>query len=484
LEKSRLRRVFRTVATPEPAHDPGNEFGGGLFVKDLTQGSITGHILQMSAVTLVGMAAQTLYYLVDLYFVAHLGPHAIAGVGAGGNVFLIVMALTQILGVGTLALIAQAAGRKDQTEANIVFNQSLVLSGICAVITLVLGYGFADFYIRSISADAEVQAQALSYFHWFLPGLAIQFALVSMGSALRGTGIVKPGMIVQLITVVINIVLAPVLIAGWGTGVPMGVAGAGLATTLAVIAGVVMLGVYFVRLEKYVGFHGEQWQPRLAYWKRILNIGLPAGGEFFMMFLTLALMYWLIRGFGADAQAGYGVGQRVMQAVFLPAMAVAFSIAPIAGQNYGARRADRVRETFRQSALIECSLMVLLTLVCHIAPSSMIAAFSDDAEVIAVGTVFLRIISWNFLASGLLFTCSGIFQGIGNTWPSMMSSAARLIIFAIPAIWLATRPGFQLEHLWYWSVTTTFIQAGITFMLLRSQMNKRLAFDTPRPVTA
>ncbi len=82
---------------------------------------------------------------------------------------------------------------------------------------------------------------------------------------------------VQLLTVILNIVLAPVLIAGWGTGVPMGVAGAGLASTIAVAAGVVMLAIYFIRLEHYVGFNSAQWKPKLAYCKRILNIGLPAG---------------------------------------------------------------------------------------------------------------------------------------------------------------------------------------------------------------
>jgi putative MATE family efflux protein len=452
-------------------------------MKDLTQGSIMSHILMMSLVMLIGMAGQTAYFLVDLYFVSHLGPQAIAGVGAAGNISFVVMALTQILGVGTLALIAHAAGRKDQPDANLVFNQSLALSGICAAFTLVAGYLFTGAYMRSVGADPEMQAYGVTYLRWFLPGLALQFALVSMGSALRGTGIVKPGTVVQLLTVVLNIVLAPVLIAGWGTGLPMGVAGAGLATTIAVGVGVVMLTIYFLRLEHYVGFHGEQWKPRFAYWKRILNIGFPAGGEFFLMFLTMGMMYWLIRDFGSDAQAGYGIGSRIMQAIFLPAMAIAFSASPIAGQNYGARRADRVRETFHKAAGIEVAIMVAVTLLCHIAPRSMIAAFTDDPQVIAVGTTFLRIISWNFVASGFMFTCSGMFQAIGNTWPAMWSGVIRLALFGIPAVWMSTQPGFNLERLFHWSVITVFLQAGLTYWLLRVQLDKRLVF-TQTPVRA
>jgi putative MATE family efflux protein len=446
-------------------------------MKDLTQGSVTGHILAMALVMLIGMAGQTAYFLVDLYFVAHLGPEAIAGVNAAGTLSFVVMAFTQILGVGTLALIAHAVGRQDKQDANMVFNQSVALSAICAAVTLIAGYLLTGAYLRAVGADTEMQANGQTYLHWFLPSLALQFAFVSMGQALRGTGIVKPGTVVQLLTVGLNIVLAPVLIAGWGTGVPMGVAGAGLASTIAVAAGVVMLAVYFIKLEHYVGFNSAQWKPKLSYCKRILNIGLPAGGEFFVMFLSMAIMYWLLRDFGADAQAGYGIGSRIMQAIFLPAMAVAFSASPIAGQNYGARRADRVRETFHKAALIEVVIMAVVTVLCHIAPRSMIAVFSQDPEVVSVGTMFLRIISWAFVASGFMFTCSGMFQAIGNTWPAMWSGVIRLLVFAAPAVWLSMQPGFNLEQIFHWSVITAFLQSGLNYWLLRVQLNKRLVFE-------
>ena len=452
-------------------------------MKDLTQGSIARHLIQMAAVMLIGMMGQTLYYLVDLYFVSGLGPEAIAGVGAAGNIAFVVLALTQILNVGTVALISHAAGRKDQPDANLVFNQSIALSALCGVFVIVAGYLLTAPYLHTVGADAGMQQAGITYLYWFLPGLALQFAMVSMSAALRGTGIVRPTMTVQVLTVVLNAILAPVLIAGWGTGHPLGVAGAGLASTIAIIAGVVMLTLYFTRLEKYVGFHREQWQPNFVYWKRILNIGLPAGGEFFVMFLMMALMYWLIRDFGAEAQAGYGIGQRMMQAVFLPAMAVAFSVAPIAGQNFGARRPERVREAFRVAVLIETVVMVVITLLAQIAPDAFIRPFTTDPKVIEVGTDFLRIISWNFIGSGIIFCCSGMFQAMGNTWPALLSGASRLVIFGVPAVWLSMQPAFQLKQLWEASVITVIIQAILSYVLLKAEMRKKLSFVAP-PVTS
>jgi putative MATE family efflux protein len=443
-------------------------------MKDLTEGSIAKNILQMAVPIAAGMFFQTLYFLIDLYFVAGIGDTAIAGVGAAGNIMFIVFALTQVLGVGTVALISHAVGRKDQADATLVFNQSLVLSASCALLTLLLGYAIGPYYMDTLGSDAATARAGTTYLYWFLPSLGLQFALVVMGSALRGTGIVQPAMIVQVLTVILNAVLAPVLIAGWGTGYAMGVAGAGLASSLAVAAGVAMLGWYFHRLEKYVVFDAAAWRPQLATWSRLLRIGLPAGGEFVLMFFYIGVIYWIIRRFGADAQAGFGIGQRLMQSMFLPAMAVAFAAAPIVGQNFAAGKFVRVRETFMLSILIGGCIMVLLTLFCHWRAAWALHAFTANPAALAVGEEFLLVISWNFLASGIVFTCSAVFQGLGHTMPAVISSASRLISFAVPALWLASQPQFQLLQLWHASVASVTLQACVSLWLVRGEFRKRL----------
>jgi len=454
-------------------------------VHDLTTGSIPRHLFRLAAPLAIGMVFQTLYYLVDLYFIGQSGDAAIAGVSAAGNVQFIVLGLTQILGVGAMALIAQATGRRDRADANLLFNQSLLFAAVCALATLVGGYLFADDYMRGLGADQATIQAGTAYLHWFLPGLGLQFALVAMGAALRGTGIVKPTMIVQMLTVLLNALLAPILIAGWLTGRPLGPGGAGLASSIAIAVGVAMMWLYFLKLERFVGFDRTQLRPRLAVWRRILRIGLPPGGEFALMFAYLAVIYWAIRGFGPEAQAGFGVGSRVMQAIFLPAMAIAFAAAPIAGQNVGAREPERVRATFRSAAWIGAALMLGLTLFCQWRPELLIAGFTDDPAVIAVGRQFLMIISWDFVATGLIFTCSSLFQALGNTLPSVLSGATRLVTFAVPAVWLSHRPGFELRQLWFLSVATVTLQAGVSLGLLRLELTRRLpAPSAPHPALA
>ena len=443
-------------------------------MKDLTQGPVSRLLVAMAVPIAIGMLFQTLYFLVDLYFVSRLGDAAIAGVSTAGTVSFIILALTQMLGVGTVALVANAAGRKDRAAANLVFNQAVLLSAVCGVLTLLWGFLAGGAYVRWVAADASAGSAGSAYLYWYTPGLALQFALVAMGSALRGTGIVQPTMVVQMLTVIVNTVLAPILITGWGTHHPLGTAGAGLASSIAVAFGVLCLWVYFVRLEHYVALHPRQWVPHWGLIGRILNIGLPAGGEFLMMFVILGVIYWVIRSFGPAAQAGFGIGGRVMQAMFLPVMAIAFAVTPVAGQNFGAGRLERVRETFRTGAILSSALMLLITLVCQWRPEWFIYAFTRAPEVVAVGGPYLRIISWNFIATGLIFTCSGLFQALGNTWPSLLSSASRLLTFVLPVVLLSRQPHFALTQVWYLSVATVTLQALISLTLLAREFRRKL----------
>lgn len=444
-------------------------------MKDLTKSSIVANILQMAVPIAAGMFFQTLYFLVDLYFVSGIGSTALAGVGAAGNVMFIVLALTQVLGVGTVSLISHAAGRKDRAEATLIFNQALVLSVSCALVAACLGYVCAGMYMRAMGSDAATVAAGIEYLYWFMPSLALQFGLVAMGSALRGTGIVQPTIIVQIITVIANVILAPILIAGWLTGYKLGVAGAGLASSLAVGIGVIMLGLYFHKLEKYVAFDPSQWRPKLAVWGRLLRVGLPAGAEFLLMFLFMAVLYGIIRRFGPEAQAGFGIGTRVAQSMLLPAMAVGFAAAPIVGQNYAAGSFERVRETYGKALLIGSCIMLCLTLICQWGAAPMIRIFARDAGAAAVGTQYLQVTSWNFLASGIVFTGSAVFQGLGNTLPTVWSTGSRIFTFVAPALWLASQPHFQLLQLWYVSVASVAVQALFSYWLVRNEFKRRAA---------
>ena len=454
-------------------------------MQDLTSGSLTGHLLKTTGFMLVSMVFQTLYVLIDLYWVGRLGTDAVAAVGLSGNLMFIVLAATQMLGVGTTTLVAHATGGRDHARANLVFNQSQVLSLVVGGLFFVLAMATRDIYAESLSADAATLRLTAEYLLWFIPALALQFGLIAMASALRGTGNFRPGMVVQTATVIINIVLAPVLIFGWGTGIALGVAGAALSTLIAIVVGVAWMVVYFLPADSYLRFSFRDWKPRLDLWRDMLKIGLPAGAEFAFMAVYLMLVYAVSRPFGAAAQAGFGIGMRIIQACFLPVVALGFAVSPVAGQNFGARKADRVRQTFRTGAALAAAAMLVLAISVWLAAEPMVGVFSSDPQVIAVGEEYLHVVAFNFVASGIVFVSSSMFQAMGNTMPSLITSGSRIAIIAVPVLMLAQTPGFTLRWIWYISVAAVVVQLAMNLWLLQREFRLRLNFDASRtPHTA
>ena len=153
-------------------------------------------------------------------------------------------------------------------------------------------------------------------------------------------------------------------------------------------------------------------------------------------------------------------------------MAVAFASAPIAGQNFGARSRASARNlqvggAHQRGNHADADSAVSVRVALRI--------FTTEEAVVMVGAQMLMIASWNFCANGIIFCCSSMFQALGNTWPTIASSAIRLTIFVFPAWWLSTQPGFQLVHVWYVSLASMFIQAVISYTLLRREFARKLA---------
>lgn len=443
--------------------------------KDLTTGSVVGHIQTIAAPIIGLLIVGAINSMVDLYFVAQLGSVAVAGVSVGINIPFLVGALVQVLGIGTATLVSHALGRKDHADANLIFNQAMALSVALGVCVSVAGYSLIPWYVRSLAVDLPTIEASTSYLYGLMPGLTLQFALPVITWALRAIGNVRAPMVIYVIGVVVHMVLAPVLIMGWGTGHPLHTAGAGLAGSVATVTIVALLWFYFYRQNHYFRIDRHQLRPIWSHWKRILIIGLPVGGEAILLFLYPVVIFWTIRNFGPVAQAGFGAGSRLLQIVLMPAMAMAVAIVPIIGQNFGAAAVSRVRETFLKAAALTSVLMLVMTAVLQWYADSFLGLFTHDPDVKRAGETFLRFISIALVARGLIYVSSGLFQGLGNTVPPLVTSALSLVGFSLPAILWTKKPGFHIEYIWWLWVATTMANAVVNVFLLRREIRYRLA---------
>lgn len=453
-------------------------------MQDLTQGSVRKHLVQTAGFMFVTMVFQTLYLLVDLYWVGRLGKEALAAVGLAGNLQIAVLAISQTLGVGVTTLIALAVGERDRSRALSVFNQAQALSLVVAAAFLLAVMAARTRYVEWLSPDAMTAALAADYLRWFNPALALQVVAVALSSALRGMGNFRSATIVQTSTVILNALLAPVLIFGWGTGHAMGVEGAAASTLVSIVISVIWLSTCFLRSDQFVHFVWHELRPALGLWREMLKIGVPAGTEFVMMAVYMLVVYDVAVPFGSAAQAGVGIGLRVTQALLMPIVALGVAVAPVAGHNLGAKSADRVLSVMRTACAFAVAAAFLATALCRAAPAALIGVFSDDAAVMEVGLEYLHIVSWGFVATSLIFVASSMLQALGNTVPSLVASCVRVSLVVGPTLVLSRLPAFTLRWVWYLSLFAVLVQLGIITTFLRRELRKKLGGFPAPAITA
>ena len=453
-------------------------------MKDLTQGPILKLLLGMTAFMLIGLFVQTLYSLVDLYWVGSLGPQAVAAVTVSSNLMFISLAVGQMLGVGTGALIAQSVGAKDSEGAQRIFNQAMAMSVLAMLVFAVPALAGEQAFAAHLSADADTAKLVSDYLIWFVPAMALGYPVMVMSSALRGTGDMVPGTIAQVGSVLLNMILAPVLIFGWLGAPKLGVGGAGLATLISVLACTFGLWLYFGRPKTYLKLRLRTWLPAFPLWGRVLKIGLPSAVEFALMTCYMLFITVMLRPYGATEQAAFGIGQRLLQSAMLPCMAMSIAASALAGQNYGARLGSRVRETFAVTLKLSLGSMVLLCLVAQAIPATLVGAFSRDPAVLAAGVSFLRVISLNLLATGVAFSCFGVLSGLGNTIPTLISSTTRIALIVAGTLLLVKLGTFQVTWLWWLSVSATVVQMSMNLWFLRRELLRKLGPSAAPETTA
>jgi Na+-driven multidrug efflux pump len=167
---------------------------------------------------------------------------------------------------------------------------------------------------------------------------------------------------------------------------------------------------------------------------------------------------------------------RILQACFLPVVALGFAVSPVAGQNFGARRPERVRATFKIGASLAATAMLLLAIAVAFWADAMVRVFTSDSRAVATGEEYLHILAWSFAASGVIFVSSSMFQAMGNTVPSLVTSALRIVLVAVPVLLLAGTPGFSLRWIWTISASAVIVQLASSLLLLRREFRLRLNF--------
>jgi putative MATE family efflux protein len=438
---------------------------------DLTTRSIPGALTRLAMPILFGMIMFTLYLLADLYFVGRLGPDAVAALSISGNAFFIHLGFSTVLGTGAMALIAQACGRMDDTYAAEVFKQSILLAVLVGMAAAVTGWLSARRFISYFGGTDQALVWGVQYFQIFSISFIFLLLLYVIGSGYRGMGNTKTPFFVMLQANLLNIALDPVLIFGW-MGLPrMEVRGAALASLISQLYAIGVFGFLIWRRPFRLDLKGS-WRPRLDIIRQSLMIGLPSGLSHFLLAANLMITYRVASPYGTAALAAIGIGWRILNAVYLPVIALSSATAAMIGQNYGAGKPIRVRRIFRLSASTAVLYMVGCTVICWLVPAELVGIFTKDAEVLAYGRQYLTIFTLSNAFVGMIMIMGAVFQGVGKTYPSLMGAIIDNAIYAALVFSLPVIFGWGIVSIWWIKVTATVFETALVALWLRRDLGR------------
>jgi len=407
----------------------------------------------------VALLIQTLNNVIDAVWVTGLGPNALAALGVVFPIFFILIAIGSGLGVGASQAIARRIGANDSEGADKAAVQGMVLVVIAGIAMTVI-MSVASFFLVGVIGGKGIESECLAYILPIVFGTLVIFLSGYFSSLLRSEGSAKRSMNIQIFAALINIVLDPIFIYGFGWGL----AGAAIATIVA-LAIPLLFCVYWYKIKKdtflRLSFKGFKFDKPVC--KDIFSVGLPASMEMILISIVSMFMNIIINNVGGtDAVAIYASGWRIIDILLIPLMAMSWAVVPVCAVNYGARRYDRVKIAyFYALKLMIVTMLVIMVLTYIFAPQiCILLSYSESTIVLRDGMVnMLRImvLSLPFLALG--FVSSGFFQSLGMGMKSLISAVIRNALQIPICLYLATFG--VLTYMWWGAAVAEIIGSVI-----------------------
>ncbi|MBE0537815.1 MAG: MATE family efflux transporter [Phycisphaerae bacterium] len=379
-----------------------------------------------------GMFSIIAFNLTDAYFVGKLGTAHLAALSFTFPVVMTFGSLAVGLGVGTCSVLSRAIGEGDHRKVQTLATDSLTLSLLFVGVFILIGVFTIDPLFGALGADAETLPLVRQYMRiWYL---GMMFLVVPMvgNNAIRASGDTINPSLIMTVSAVINIVLDPILIFGWGPIPRLEIQGAAIATVFArAISMAASLAILHYR-KKMLVFRVPAVRSVLDSWRQILRVGLPAAGTYAIGPVAIGLVTAMLASFGAAAVAAFGVASRIEGFALIAMFGLSTSVAPFVGQNYGAALHHRVRRGLDLAFLFSVVWGVALAVVLAAVRTPLVGLFDTNPEVIRIASLYLLIVPVSFGAQGIMLITSSSFNALGRPLPSAALTLVRMFVLYVP----------------------------------------------------
>ena len=425
----------------------------------------------MAIPMMVSMLVQALYNIVDSVFVARISQDALNAVSLAFPLQNLMIAVGGGTGVGMNALLSRSLGEKDQEQADRAANTGIFLFFLSAVIFGVCGFALARPFFLAQTDIAPIVDYGTTYARICL-GLSIGiFSQFCFERLLQSTGRTVYSMVTQLIGAVINIIMDPILIFGLFGFPRMEVAGAAAATVLGQIIAAILGLVINLRCNPDIHIRLREIRPHRAIVQEIYRVGVPSIVMQSIGSVMVFGMNQILMAFTDTATAVFGAYFKLQSFIFMPVFGLNNGMVPIISYNYGAARLDRVKRTYKLTAAAATVIMCVGCAAFNLFPEVLLGFFSPSEEMLSIGTVALRVISYSFLLAGFDIIAGSVCQAIGNPVYTLVCSVCRQLVALLPAAWLLARTGI-LDLVWFCFPISEVVSLVLSIFFLRRTMRR------------
>jgi len=408
---------------------------------DLTSGGIGKPLFFLSMPIVVTNLFQTAYNLADTFWLGQYSTDALAAISFAFPMVFLLISLGMGISVAGSVLVAQYTGAGKTAEAEYAASQTMTFAVIASVLLGGIGYFLIEQFLGIMGASDDVLPLATDYMEVISLGLLFMFGFAVFIALMRGYGDTITPMLVMFGSVVLNIVIDPFLIFGWGPFPELGIQGAAIATVFSRgLALVVGLAIMF-RGARGVQINLRDMAPDLDYLRRLVRIGLPASIEGTGRAVSMNLLLFIVALFPDAVVAAYGIGTRMFSVVFLPAIAVARGVETMTGQNMGAGKPERAERAAGLAAEVLFGVLTVAGIVVFLFPEPLASVFVGSGQenadrVVTVASQFLRYVALTFGFIGIMRAYTGSFRGAGKTLTAAAISVVMLAVVRFPIAWI------------------------------------------------
>lgn len=434
--------------------------------RDFTQGSLGVALFILSVPMIVEMFAESLFAVVDIFFVAHLGANAVAVVGITESMMYLIYSVAIGLSVGATAMVARRIGEKDPDGAAKAATHAIYIGLAVSVVLGVVGLVFATDFLSLMGADEHVIAEGVNFTRIMLGGNVVVMFLFLLNAIFRGAGDAAIAMRVLWLANILNIILSPCFIFGLLFFPKLGVEGAAVGTTIGRGLGVVFAAYYMFRGEKRFHIHAHHWKVNFDQIQRLVKVSAPAILQFFIQTASWIGLVRVITGFSTQAVAGYQIGIRIVIFALLPSIGLSNAAATLVGQNLGAKKPDRSEKAVWTAAFYNVIVQTSIGILFVLFSEPIASIFTDEPEVLAYASNALRIIAYGFFFYAIGMVLETAFNGAGDTWTPTYLNLFVFWLFEIPLAYTLAYH-FNMGPIGvFWSITVAFSALAIAAAVL------------------